>query len=408
VPTGTETIRLTSGNIRNSYIRIHQLNDLITGEINSSNNSIVLDLEGVGQVQTYIDRKKGILADRRGIKRFFETHKLKAGDEVSVEKIGKSHLQLSLLYGRQKMANSTKLNRRIENIDKPYSARRDLPLFGAPENKIPALKRKSTNNLRRANDLNGKEWTSFSISVWKDIRKSSEEIHLDHPAMFPVMLVKRVIQCFTTSSEKIILDPFMGSGSTLVGTYLLGRTGIGFEIYPDYIDLAKQRLAALGKSQDSPSFVIYQQDARKLSEFIKQNSIDLCFTSPPYWNILTQPRTADYKQTKNYGSSEQDLGRIENYEEFLKALGDIFHEVLKALKPRKYCIVNVMDLRKGNQFYPFHSDLATKLKQIGYIFDDIIIWDRSHEYSNLRPLGYPAVFRINKVHEYLLIFQKPR
>lgn len=185
MPTETETIRLTSGNIRNSYIRIHQLNDLIAGEINNSNNSIVLELEGVGQVQTYIDRKKGILADRRGIKRFFETHKLKAGDEVSVEKIGKSHLQLTLLYGRQKMANSTKLNRSIENIDKPYTASHDLPLFGAPEDKIPAPKRKSTNNLRRANNLNGKEWTSFSISVWKDIRKSSEEIHLDHPAMFP-------------------------------------------------------------------------------------------------------------------------------------------------------------------------------------------------------------------------------
>jgi hypothetical protein len=34
------------------------------------------------------------------------------------------------------------------------------------------------------------------------------------------------------------------------------------------------------------------------------------------------------------------------------------------------------------------------------------VWNRQAEYNNLRPLGYPAVFRVNKVHEYLLIMQK--
>ena len=43
----------------------------------------------------------------------------------------------------------------------------------------------------------------------------------------------------------------------------------------------------------------------------------------------------------------------------------------------------------------------------GRIFDDLIIWNRQADYSNLRPLGYPAVFRINKVHEFLLIFRNP-
>jgi hypothetical protein len=39
---------------------------------------------------------------------------------------------------------------------------------------------------------------------------------------------------------------------------------------------------------------------------------------------------------------------------------------------------------------------------------DIIIWDRRQDYNNFRPLGYPAVFRVNKAHEFILIFQKPR
>ena len=51
-------------------------------------------------------------------------------------------------------------------------------------------------------------------------------------------------------------------------------------------------------------------------------------------------------------------------------------------------------------------DITTKLREIGFTLDDIIIWDRRQEYNNLRPLGYPNVFRVNKVHEFILIFQK--
>jgi hypothetical protein len=55
-----------------------------------------------------------------------------------------------------------------------------------------------------------------------------------------------------------------------------------------------------------------------------------------------------------------------------------------------------------------HSDLATRATKLGYIFDDLIIWNRQSEYNNLRPLGYPAVFRVNKVHEFIVVLQKPR
>jgi len=46
------------------------------------------------------------------------------------------------------------------------------------------------------------------------------------------------------------------------------------------------------------------------------------------------------------------------------------------------------------------------MQKIGYIYDDLIIWDRQADYNNMRPLGYPYKFRINKVHEYLMIFIK--
>ena len=133
----------------------------------------------------------------------------------------------------------------------------------------------------------------------------------------------------------------------------------------------------------------------------------MVITSPPYWDILSQKRSADGKDVRDYGDEHRDLGKIADYQEFLSELSGVFSLMLEVLKPGKYCVVNVMDLRKKSAFYPFHSDLAVKLQSIGFIFDDLLIWDRRHEYNNMRPLGYPSVFRVNKCHEYLLIFKKP-
>jgi hypothetical protein len=113
------------------------------------------------------------------------------------------------------------------------------------------------------------------------------------------------------------------------------------------------------------------------------------------------------KQIRHYGNLPEDLGVIADYGAFLDAATRVFADVLVTLKPRAYCCVVVMDLRKKDRFFPLHSDLAARLAAVGYRYDDLIIWNRQTEYNNLRPLGYPAVFRINKVHEFVLLLQKP-
>jgi len=269
---------------------------------------------------------------------------------------------------------------------------------------------------KRANDLDGKEWQRNSISIWSDIEKTPEERGLHHPAMFPSMLVERLANCFTRCDERVVLDPFMGSGSTLVACARMGKFGIGFEVYPKYVDLARRRLQhggffASAAQQDSPleddAYRIYDADARRITEFLEPNSVDLCVTSPPYWDILSQQRTADGKATRDYGAAPEDISRISDYWGFVDALCNVFRGVLTVLKPGKYCVVNVMDIRKKDVFYPFHADLARHMERIGFVYDDMIIWDRRREYNNMRPLGYPSVFRVNRAHEFLLIFLKP-
>jgi len=260
---------------------------------------------------------------------------------------------------------------------------------------------------KKANELDGKTWTRYSISIWSDIRKSKDELKYDHPAMFPIALIERLIACFTNKDDKFILDPFMGSGATLVAARNMNKVGIGFEISDYYINLAKEKLSQGNLFVSKDDYKIYKKDARNLDEEIETDSIDFCVTSPPYWDILAQKRTADYKEIKDYNEDKNNLGRIKKYKEFISQLMEVFNKIYKVLKPGKYFVINVMDIRKGDKFFPFHMDLANEMGKYGFIFDDIIIWDRRHEYNNLRPLWYPYVFRINKAHEYLLIFKKP-
>jgi len=271
-------------------------------------------------------------------------------------------------------------------------------------------------NASACNNLDGKRWLINSISVWSDLRKSAEELRLGHPALFPSALASRLIESFLPAGSHVVLDPFAGTGSTLVACEELGKRGIGLEISEQYVACALKRLGQRQRpfTPDDPAAtatvgpVLYHASATRLLDLVPRDSVDLCVTSPPYWNVLRAPRSADRRQVRHYGNLSDDLGAIADYSVFLNALERVFGGVFSALKPGAHCCVVVMDLRKKDRFYPLHCDLAARMANLGYLFDDLIVWNRQAEYNNLRPLGYPSVFRINKVHEFVLLMQKPR
>lgn len=254
----------------------------------------------------------------------------------------------------------------------------------------------------RLNDLTGKEWLQNSFSIWRNINKNSEEKKLNHPASYPAELAEKIIKIWTKEGA-LVLDPFLGSGSTLIGALQSGRRCIGIDLSKDYCKMSQDRLKEF--SFDKKLYKIINGDSLKEVPKI-DDEIDLTVTSPPYWDVLNQKRTADRKDTKNYSNSNYDLGNMNEYEDFIIALKNIFKEVFEKTKPGGYCVINVMDIRKKEKFYALHIDVVKALEEVGWYFDDLIIWDRQNEYNNMKPLGYPYKYRINKVHEYLLIFNK--
>ncbi|MDE0315868.1 MAG: site-specific DNA-methyltransferase [Candidatus Poribacteria bacterium] len=93
-------------------------------------------------------------------------------------------------------------------------------------------------------DMDKEEFMEWTNGLWTFPGESKKRI--GHPAPFPIELPRRCIKLFSFVGDTI-LDPFMGSGTTLVAAHLNKRNGIGIEVDKGYCELAKERLGEVTK-----------------------------------------------------------------------------------------------------------------------------------------------------------------
>ena len=90
------------------------------------------------------------------------------------------------------------------------------------------------------------EFLEFTKSIWSFPTESASKV--GHPAPFPVVLPWRLIQLYTYTDD-VVLDPFMGAGTTAVAAVRAHRHYVGYEVSTEYIDLAHQRI-----EREAPGF----------------------------------------------------------------------------------------------------------------------------------------------------------
>ncbi|MCL6548350.1 MAG: site-specific DNA-methyltransferase [Alicyclobacillus sp.] len=274
----------------------------------------------------------------------------------------------------------------------------------------------------KLNELSGKRWVQETKSVWFQRGLGSGHAHAwyerQHPAPFSYQDVRRLIEFFTKTGQ-VVLDPFAGVASTLKACALSGRVGIGIELSPVWMDLARERLSCEVGPEALETQRLITGDARVMLRELADASVDFVVTSPPYWNILTKPADHKVKQRRlsgalatRYSESDQDLGNIREYGQFLDELTGVFSECYRILRPGKYMAVVVSDFRHRNRFVPYHADLARKLTEPSLRLPDafelqgIKILVQNHK--PLYPYGYPFAYVENIHHQYILIFRRPR
>jgi len=85
------------------------------------------------------------------------------------------------------------------------------------------------------------EWQKYTRSVWELEPVSSNEFGVDHDAMFPVELPYRLIKLYSFVDD-VVLDPFMGVGTTAIAARKTNREYIGIEQNKEYVEASKKRL----------------------------------------------------------------------------------------------------------------------------------------------------------------------
>lgn len=83
------------------------------------------------------------------------------------------------------------------------------------------------------------EFMEYTKSVWTFPAESAKRVK--HPAPYPVELPRRLIQLYTYEND-IVLDPFIGSGTTAIASVESGRSYVGYDTSSEYVDTTKQRL----------------------------------------------------------------------------------------------------------------------------------------------------------------------
>lgn len=110
----------------------------------------------------------------------------------------------------------------------------------------PGGYRKPTPQMEEASRISTEDYVRWFQPIWTDIRGASLR---NHPAPFPTALAERLIRMFSFVSDTVI-DPFLGTGSTIAAAIKAGRNSVGYEVQPEYIELTRRRLGQTSLEYD--------------------------------------------------------------------------------------------------------------------------------------------------------------
>lgn len=266
----------------------------------------------------------------------------------------------------------------------------------------------------RLNDLSGTEWVRFTKSwfVANPPRRTPSE--RSHPAKFPEELCEGFVRFFTRSGMWV-LDPFAGTGSTLVAAVRHHRYAIGLEINPTFAKMAAHRVRAADSESTGARVIL--ADARDLDAIWSRErfpTVQLVLTSPPYWDMLGKSRGGSRSAHRDraagglattYSNDPRDLGNLHDYGAFLSSTVDVLRSTGRVLEPGRYLVVVAQNLRDvDGRIRTLAWDLARELDRPPFEFQGERIW--CQDSKPLGIWGFPSTFVPNYHHHYCLIFRR--
>lgn len=261
------------------------------------------------------------------------------------------------------------------------------------------------------NDLDLTNWQKYenisTDSLWIIRERYAKNghngsFHGNYVPQIPNQFLKRY-----TKAGDWILDPFLGSGTTLIESRRLNRNGIGFEINPNTVQLAQENL------DNAVKFLPVGNDAKAIVEnvdstianfkdIISKYGIDyvqFALLHPPYWDII------------KFGAEDNNLSNANTITDFLGSFGKVVENTYNILEPKRFLAVVIGDKYQNSEWIPLGFYCMQKVMEYNFKLKSIIVknFDETKGKSNQKSLWrYRALsngFYIFK-HEYIFLFQK--
>ncbi len=243
-------------------------------------------------------------------------------------------------------------------------------------------------------------------TVWDFKNRGKWAVHdPDYRGNWPPQIPRNLILKFTKEKE-IVLDPFVGGGTTVIEAYLLKRKSIGIDINHQAIQFTNDKIREMEVkskaynilSQDCKPIIRKGDAKKKLREIQKSieygaDSIDLICTHPPYMNSII------------YSNDKDDLSNISDITTYLRKMSEIAKELFIMLKKGGICSILIGDIRKKSKIIPLGFKVMKQFLDQRFTLKELIIkiqnQDSSTRFYASRDLPHYLI-----QHEYLLIFEK--
>ncbi len=271
---------------------------------------------------------------------------------------------------------------------------------------VKSLTENRTNGI---NDINLNRWKEYNEvltdSLWIFDRRDTSGSHLGwYWGNFVPQIPHQAIIRFTKKGNWI-LDPFAGSGTTLIESIRLGRNVIGVEINQATVRKAN----SLIKTEPNTFGVKYwlkvgdstELNFRNICKTAGTDEVQLIIMHPPYFDII------------KFGKKSGDLSGTKSVEEFLKEFGKVVDATYPVLQDGRYLVLVVGDKYQNGEWIPLGFYTMEEVTRRGYIltgiiaknFDDTRAKREQKELWRYRALaGGFYVFK----HEYVFIFKKQK
>ncbi|MGF3555256.1 MAG: DNA methyltransferase [Thermoplasmatota archaeon] len=259
----------------------------------------------------------------------------------------------------------------------------------------------------KINDLNLNRWKEYNDilteSLWiLDKRDKSGAHNAGYWGNFIPQIPNQFLRRYTKQGEWI-LDPFLGSGTTLIECKRLGRNGIGVELLPEVVDIANKNISN-EENKFNVRIEVINADSTELNfkqELEKRNikSVQFLIMHPPYWDII------------KFSKNNKDLSNAKSIDEFLRLFGKVVDNTYDVLDKNRYFAVVIGDKYSQGEWIPLGFYVMNEVLKKGYILKSIIVknFEETKGKMNQKELWrYRALvggFYIFK-HEYIFLFKK--